>query len=130
MTVASEQAESASRALRVERRFGLQRRDRRLALYLMIPSLVIPAFFTLVFLVGIGMSFTRWRMTTGFMGFVGLQNYIDNFTDYQFWNAVFRTFEFSILDLTTELVIGTLVALALHRQLRGVKFFRTILILP
>jgi multiple sugar transport system permease protein len=43
---------------------------------------------------------------------------------------VLLTLKFTALDITTEVVLATLMALALNEALRGVRIFRSLLILP
>jgi multiple sugar transport system permease protein len=54
--------------------------------------------------------------------FVGLQNYLDLFSDAKFWKALFNTFYFVVVGVPVTLAIGLLIANALNR---GVTRFRT-----
>jgi multiple sugar transport system permease protein len=54
--------------------------------------------------------------------FVGLQNYLDLFSDPKFWKALFNTFYFVAVGVPLTLAIGLLIANALDR---GVTRFRT-----
>ena len=54
---------------------------------------------------------------------VGLNNYVDLFSDPVFWTALFNTFYFVIVGVPLTLVFGLLIATALNR---GVSRFRTV----
>jgi len=61
---------------------------------------------------------------------VGLDNYKDLWTDPQFRNALWVTLRFVGLAVAIETVLGLLLALFCARELRGVRFLRTTLIVP
>jgi multiple sugar transport system permease protein len=105
-------------------------REERRALLLITPSIIIPALLMLMFLFGIFMTFTRWRLTTGLTGFVGLNNYVELSQMSAFWNSVFRTLEFTCIDVPVEICLGLGLALLLNERLKGLRFWRALLILP
>jgi hypothetical protein len=57
-------------------RSAREAREKRVALALLLPSVLIPMLLMLSFVFGIVMTFTQWRLTTGFTGFNGLANYL------------------------------------------------------
>ena len=61
---------------------------------------------------------------------VGLDNYKDLWSDPQFRNALWVTLRFVGLAVAIETVLGLLLALFCVRELRGVRFLRTTLIVP
>jgi multiple sugar transport system permease protein len=97
---------------------------------MMLPALVVPITLALVFLIGIFVTLNNWRLTSGNAGFVGLGNYSKVLSDAKFWHSTLLTFKFTVLDITTEVVLGTLMANALNQALRGIRIFRSLLILP
>jgi multiple sugar transport system permease protein len=105
-------------------------REERRALLLIAPSVVIPALLMLMFVFGILMTLTRWRLTTGLTGFVGLDNYFQLSQMSAFWNAVFRTLEFTSIDVPLEIGLGLGLALLLNERLKGLRLWRALLILP
>lgn len=54
--------------------------------------------------------------------FVGLQNYVNLFSDAKFWKSLFNTFYFVVVGVPVTLAIGLLIANALNR---GITRFRT-----
>ena len=63
-------------------------------------------------------------------GFVGLQNYIDIFTNPRFWRSLLVTIYFAIGSISIQMVFGMLIALALNKSFKGRKFVRAIIIIP
>ena len=64
--------------------------------------------------------------------FVGLQNYIDMFTDPdgRFLSALGRTLTFSVGALLVEVILGVGIAILLNRKFFGKGFVKTIFLLP
>src|SRR5205823_2339892 len=111
-------------------RSAREAREKRLALALLVPSVLIPMLLMLTFLFGIGMTFTQWRLTTGFVRFNGLENYLDLLTRRDFWHAFAMTLKFTLIDVPVELTLGLGLALLLNEKLKGLRLWRTLLILP
>ncbi|MCD9023113.1 carbohydrate ABC transporter permease [Cohnella silvisoli] len=62
--------------------------------------------------------------------FVGLNNYTHALMDSDVWSSIGRTFYFSGVSITLEMILGLLIALLLNEKLRGIAFLRSIIILP
>ena len=116
-------------AARTERRQGAGL-DRALPYLLLAPAVLV----VLVVLV-----YPLWdglRTSTYFYRFgkpvesVGLDNYTDLWRDPQFRNALWVTVRFVALAVAIETVLGLALALFCARELRGVRFLRTTLIVP
>jgi multiple sugar transport system permease protein len=116
--------------LAAARRGSMARAEVRLALALVIPALVIPALLMLTLLFGFFLSFTDWRLTTGYQGFVYLENYQWLVENEQFWFGWLVTLKYAVVDVTTEILLGTLLALLLNEALPGIRFWRAAVILP
>lgn len=61
---------------------------------------------------------------------VGLQNYTDLWSDPQFRNALWVTVKFVTVSVAIETVLGLALALFCLHELRGIRFLRSVLILP
>lgn len=61
---------------------------------------------------------------------VGLENYTDLWGDPQFRNALWVTVRFVTVSVAIETVLGLALALFCLHELRGVRFLRSVLILP
>lgn len=76
------------------------------------------------------MSLTDQSLTAASPSFVGLDNYLQAVLTPQFLGSLGVTLLFVLFGLLTQLVLGYLLAVCLHRQLRGFKIARTILLIP
>lgn len=86
--------------------------------------------FAAPFVLGVGLSFTRFRTVTD-AAWVGLQNYVQAFTaDSGFLHALWFTALFSGVSIITVNVLAFALALLLTRGLRGTNFFRGVFFMP
>ena len=102
----------------------------KLATFLL-PCLLL---FGLIYLIPLIMvivsSFFEWK-AGGVFNFVGLQNYINAFTnDPRMDRALITTGIWVLLQSTVNVGIGTVIAFMLSRKLRGWKVLRTIYMIP
>ena len=110
-------------------RFGLH----KLApLPFLLPALVIYAVFALYPMVGaLELSFYNWDGVSVERNFVGLQNYVQIFTqDPVFWTAVRNSIVWVVMSLLVPTLVGLLLALALNQKLFARTTFRAIFYLP
>jgi len=100
------------------------------------PLAVLPSLVVLVGFVGypavqtIILSFQRARLGETSGTFIGLNNYVQAFSQHQFWNAMRNTFIFTGGTLSVELLLSIPIALALSRRFRGNALFRGAVLLP
>lgn len=102
-------------------------------IYIIFPAPTIIALFVVVIfpiVYNIYMSFNKWKIGLGSPKFIGLQNYIDAFSDPRFWNGLKVMFFFSGLSLSLEVVLGLLIAVYLNKEFKGSNFVQTIYIFP
>ena len=102
----------------------------KLATFLL-PCLLL---FGLIYLIPLIMvvvsSFFEWK-AGGVFNFIGLQNYINAFTnDPRMTRALINTGFWVLLQSTIHVGIGTVIAFMLSRKLRGWKVLRTIYMIP
>jgi len=77
------------------------------------------------------LSFTNWNLTSGQpLGLVGLRSYARVLSEPRFLMAIGRTFLFTMLAVGFEAVLGTIVALFLHREFFGKGLMKLLLLLP
>lgn len=76
------------------------------------------------------MSVTDQSLTSGTGRFVGLQNFALAVFTGRFVGSLTVTLVFVVLGLIVQFVLGYLLAVALHRQLRGFQIARTVLLIP
>lgn len=94
------------------------------ALIVMLALMAYPVIYTLVLSTrSVGLSINDQTN-------VGLLNYRKALEDARFAQAFVRTAIFTVLSVTTSIVVGMIIALILNRDGRGVRWSRTLLILP
>ncbi|GCE28194.1 glycerol-3-phosphate ABC transporter permease [Dictyobacter alpinus] len=85
---------------------------------------------------GLYLSLFRYDyLQPGTNAFVGLQNYIDLFTQgtvvfQEFWNSLWNTLQFVVYSVPLLVIIPLLLALLLNAKIPGVTVFRTIYFAP
>lgn len=102
-------------------------------IHIIFPAPTIIALFVVVIfpiVYNIYMSLNKWKIGLGSPKFIGLQNYIDAFSDPRFWNGLKVMFFFSGLSLSLEIVLGLLIAVYLNKEFKGSNFVQTIFIFP
>jgi len=62
--------------------------------------------------------------------FIGFENFVELWSDSQFWNAVQNTFGIFILSTIPQLLLALVVANALNRKIRGRLLFRAGVVIP
>jgi len=82
-----------------------------------------PSLFTLY------LSFHKWSVINPAKPFVGFHNFRLIWEDDKFWNAMGNTLYYS-LQIPIGMVFALALALALNRQIRGIRFLRTIYYMP
>lgn len=115
------------------KRHAMQVSERRLAIALLLPGIVI--IFVVVgfpMLYSLYLSFTNFTLTSaGNIKFVGLQNYINLlFHDPLFWKAFGRTVLFITLAVNIEFLLGLAIAQLMARLIRGHGIARTLMMMP
>lgn len=98
-------------------------------------AFITPALFVLVLLVAYPFVIALYlSVTDAFVGrpttFVGLQNFINLLQHGTFRQTLANSFVFTGIAVTLKLILGLLLALALHQKLRFQRFWRGALLLP
>lgn len=93
--------------------------------------LVVIAVTQAPFVITLYYSLFRWNLvSTSAKRFVGIKNYIGAVTDPVFLKAIANTAGMTLSIVAGALIIGTLLALGLHRNFRGRSIARTLAITP
>jgi ABC-type sugar transport system permease subunit len=95
------------------------------ALIVVFGVIIIPIIVTLVYSVK-NMNLLSMR----FGQFMGLHYYITVLRSSEFWMDLGRTLNFTIVSTGVETILGIAIALLLNQDFHGVKFLRTIIIIP
>ena len=101
-----------------------------------IPFVLVEGTFFLViiipFVLTVYISFLRWRANRPFEQayLSGFRNYEQVLTDPGFWAALGRTFYFAGTAVVFELLIGFILAMLVHRVVRGRRIYITLFLIP
>ena len=97
---------------------------------LIFPTLVGLVVFRLIPIVSsLVLSFTKWNLITD-PKFLGLKNYVDLFTDPDFWKILCNTLKITVGYVAGSMVFGLLLALLVNNKIRGMNFFRAAIYMP
>jgi ABC-type sugar transport system permease subunit len=121
-----------TRLLRAKTRAGGAFRQGRIALLLLLPSLVV-VFGIIVYPLLRTLYISLFAVNSAFPGrypFVGLGNYLQALENPEFWAAILRTAYFTFTTTFLEVVLGILLGLLLNVEFRGRWLLRSIVILP
>ncbi|MBX6764943.1 MAG: sugar ABC transporter permease [Rubrobacteraceae bacterium] len=107
------------------------RNQRKIVPYLFItPNLVVFTLFMFIPIIGaFYVSLTKWSLI-GSPTFIGIENYVQMFTDPNFWKAFYNTFIYTVGTVPTSIALGLLVAMGLNRRLPGRTLLRSIYFVP
>lgn len=114
-------------------RSGIEQQEARIAWGLILPALLtilLVALFPLLWTLWESLHLHDLRMPWLGKPFVGLDNYIEAFSDPRFWGALGHTAFFAVTSVGLELVIGLWLALALNRAFRGRGLVRASVLVP
>ena len=62
--------------------------------------------------------------------FIGLENYIYLVQDPVWWRAVWNTFEFAVVSVSLEVILGLMIAMTLNEHLPGQGLLRAAVLIP
>ncbi len=74
-------------------------------------------------------SFFDWNMIAD-MEFIGIENYIDMFTDKDFWLVLGNTFQFMLMMVPASIILSLLIALYLKKNTRINRWIQNIMFMP
>jgi multiple sugar transport system permease protein len=112
------------------RRYG--RGERRLAVFMLSPAMVVIALVA-AYPIGyaIWLSLNEYSVRVpGLSRFAGFKNYSEALASAEFWDAVGATFLFTGISVSLEFVVGLGMALAMHEAFRGRALLRTVVLVP
>jgi len=98
---------------------------------LLVPALAsIGAVSVYPVLLGLWLSFRDTTLASPTDTFIGLSNYLQLFSDGQFWNAWIHTIQFTTASTLLETSIGLMIALVLSERFRGRGIVRAAMLVP
>lgn len=106
-------------------------RQKALRPYLVLaPSFLLTIGILIPFFVAIFYSFTDLTLRSPEYEMVGLQNFVDTFTNPVFWHSVGVTVRYALFATAVEMVLGMIIALLLNHESAFSRFLRLVLIFP
>jgi ABC-type sugar transport system permease subunit len=100
-------------------------------LLLLVPALAsIGAISVYPVLLGLWLSFRDTTLASPTDNFVGFGNYLQLFSDGQFWNAWIHTIQFTGASTLAETGVGLMIALVLSERFRGRGIVRAAMLVP
>jgi len=105
--------------------------EARLAYILIAPTLLFLAVFMFYPIIYVFvMSLYRTNQLSQLTKFIGLSNFVDRFTDHEFWMAAFRSVVWTSSGVAVKFLAGMIIAILLNVKYRGRKVFRLLFIIP
>ncbi len=98
-------------------------------LYILPAAIIIFAFRVVPIFISFLVSFFRWSIT-GVQEFIFLKNYIELFSDFEFWKSLLNTFNLVILVIPLTMIFSLIFATLLNGIKRFRGFFRTLYFIP
>jgi multiple sugar transport system permease protein len=109
----------------------LARRERRLGVLLIIPTLIVMGSMIIYpFVDAILISFTKKIAIEKDMSFVGMENYKTIFEDEEYWRSFRNGLVWTSSCIFFEISIGTGIALVLHQRFKGRSVIRGMVLFP
>jgi multiple sugar transport system permease protein len=113
--------------------YGVERQEAALAWWLVAPAvgaILLVALFPLAWTLWESLHLHDLRMPWLKRPFIGLGNYLEALGDPRFWASLAHTGFFALASVSLELVLGTVLALAMNRAFRGRGLMRASVLVP
>lgn len=95
-----------------------------------VTTFVFGAVVIVPFIYGLYLTFTSWDGISKTKPFVGFGNYVETFHDVAFWQALGRTFIYSIIAVVLVNVVAFILAYLVTSGVKGQNFFRAGFFIP
>lgn len=106
-------------------------RDKYLKYILLIPACSLLLLFILLpIFYSVRLSFFQWFLGAPQRTFIGIQNYIEAFSDPLFWTSFKNSLIFTFVTVFFEMTLGLAIALLFSRDFIGSRIARAIILLP
>jgi multiple sugar transport system permease protein len=112
-------------------KYKLWNPEARLAYLLLLPAVVVLLtfmFYPIIYV--LLMAFFKTDKLSRFRGFIGLQNFIAEMTEPEFWVITVRSMLWTVLAVLTKTLFGMTIAVILNVEYTGRKIARMLFIIP
>lgn len=103
---------------------------RSLPYLIVLPALVLTIGILYPFFLAIYYSLTDYSLLSPVRNFVGLKNYLGLLQSVRFWESFGLTLLYAAMVISIEVPLGLGLALLLQREIKGIRFFRFVFIIP
>jgi len=111
--------------------FNLKTREAIAAYLFLTPFMIVFLIFVVrAVIVAVQMSFFDWQILRPNRPYVGLENYVELFSDDVWWIALKNTIIFTGLTVVGTTLVALAAAVAVTRPIKGQSFFRVLLYMP
>ncbi len=97
---------------------------RQFLMFAGVTTAVFVAVVIVPFIYGIYLTLTNWDGVSKQKPFVGLANYVATFSDGAYWQAMGRTFLYSVIAVVLVNVVAFILAFLVTSGVKGQNFFR------
>ena len=104
--------------------------DLTMAILFILPVVLFLLFLAYPILENFRLSFTDKGLLSLTYSYIGIENFKELVLDSDFWQSFLITFIWMVATVSLQLVLGTAVALVLHRRFFGRGFVRSITLVP
>lgn len=116
---------------RIKKVISLINKPNRAAYFFILPSVLVLIIFCFIPLIAsVVVSMTNMDIFLKNIKFIGLKNYMDLILDDRFWNALYNTFYFTIVEMPLQVILALLVAVYVQKNTGFRKFLRSAFFLP
>lgn len=106
-------------------------RDRNIAYLFILPlALIIAGLVVFPFFSAIYMSLSKYRIGSGYMGFIGLDNYIQTAKSVMFKKAFSNTMIWAFVSILFKVSLGMILAMILNRKFKMNGLIRGAILIP
>ena len=105
----------------------------KLKQYLIFAGLTTVIFCSVViipFIYGLYLTFTSWNGVSRNKPFVGMENYVNAFSDGGYWTSLGRTFIYSAIAVVLVNAVAFIIAYMVTSGIKGQNFFRAGFFVP
>ncbi|MFH1825495.1 MAG: sugar ABC transporter permease [Candidatus Firestonebacteria bacterium] len=110
---------------------NMKKKEQILAYIFLIPAgVIILVFYIFPTFYSWWISLFNWDLILKIKEFTGIKNYVNLFSDFEFWKSLFNTFYFALGTIPASIIISLIIAICLNSKIRGLSFYRTVYFLP
>lgn len=108
-----------------------RKRENMVAIILILPACICLGIFNFFPIIrNFILSFSSWNMVIGNPKYIGVNNYIEMFTNEDFWSSIIVTIKYTIMYVPMSMMIGFVLAILIKKKNKVNLIYRSIFFLP